>query len=445
MNDSTRDDLFGRWSVGRRSFWAGAAGLAILIFGWPFLQSLRPPPTTVLDFFQEYASARNYFEGLPVYTEQPVAVQRYLGYTLPTEGPYRFIKYNAHPPPSVLLALPLARLSYSDAFFVWNLLTLACLTASVLIIVRQLNVRLSPWSLLPFVVIVLATNPVRQQFNQGQLNAVLLLLTTAAWAADRTGRPVTAGALVGAATAVKLFPGFLFLFFLSRRQWLSLAAGGLTFLALTGLTAAVLGVQTYLDYCRDVLPNLAIYRDVWLNSSFSGYWHKLFNSSSGHTIPLWHSPALALGGTVASCAVLTAVLAVLTWRARTREEQDLAFGLTLNGMLLVSPITWDHYFILLTLPALLLWLRLRRGGLARVALGVMLLALFFDPDTVWRAVTGGPGVRTQQVATAWQTLGIVSHLFYALLGLFLLGARELWRSQHSRRQVRAAAFDSTPS
>jgi hypothetical protein len=441
MDDSTRDDLFGPWSVRRRCLWAAAAGLAILIFGWPFLQSLRPPPTTVLDFFQEYASARNYLEGLPVYTEQTVTARRYLGYTAPTEGPYRFIKYNAHPPPSVLLALPLAGLSYSDAFFAWNLLTLAVLTASVLIIVRQMNVRLSPWSLLPFVVIALATNPVRQQFNQGQLNAILLLLTTGAWAADRTGRPLLAGALVGAATAVKLFPGFLFLFFLCRRQWRSLAAGAFSFLALTGLTVALFGVQTYLDYCRDVLPNLAIYRDVWLNSSLSGYWHKLFNSSSGHTIPVWHSPALALGGTVASCAAVAGVLAVFTWRARTREELDLAFGLTLNGMLLVSPITWDHYFILLILPALLLWLRLSRGGLARVALGLILFALFFDPDTVWRAVTGGPGVRAQQVATPWQTIGIISHLFYALFGLFLLGVAELWRLQSRRRQDRTAAFD----
>lgn len=444
MNDSTRDDLFGRWSVGRRWFWAAAAGLAILIFGRPFLQSLRPPPTIILDFFQEYASARNYFEGLPVYTDQRVTALRYLNYTAATEGPYRFIKYNAHPPPSVLLALPLAGLSYSDAFLVWNVLTLACLTASVLLIVRQLNARLSPWSVLPFVVIVLAANPVRQQFNQGQLNAILLLLTTAAWAADRTGRPLTAGLLVGAAAAVKLFPGFLFLFFLCRRRWPSLATGVITFLAVTGMTAALFGVQTYLDYGRVVLPNLAVYRDVWLNSSLSGYWHKLFNSSSGHTLPLWHSPALAVGGTVASCAALVAVLAVMTWRARTREGQDLAFGLALNGMLLVSPITWDHYFILLTLPAVLLWLRLR-GGLARVALCVILLTLAFDPDTVWRAVTAGPGVRTQQVATPWQTLGIVSDLSYALLGLFLLGVTELWRSERSRRQVRAPAFDSPPS
>ena len=37
-------------------------------------------------------------------------------------------------------------------------------------------------------------------------------------------------------------------------------------------------------------------------------------------------------------------------RARTRDQRDLAFGLAVTAMLLVSPITWDYSLPLLLVP-----------------------------------------------------------------------------------------------
>src|SRR5690348_5078964 len=112
------NELFGLWTPRQRRTWALIAIVACLAFGWQFLQSLRPPATLVLDFFQEYASARNYWERLPVYTEQTVTVPRYLGFEQRQDDPFRFIRINAHPPASILLALHVAWLSYPNAFLV---------------------------------------------------------------------------------------------------------------------------------------------------------------------------------------------------------------------------------------------------------------------------------------------------------------------------------------
>src|SRR5579885_1458159 len=139
-------ELFGPWTRRRQLVWAVLAVVACLLFGWKFLESIRPPATILLDFFQEYASARNYREGLPIYTEQTLTVPRYLGYEVRADDPYKFLRFNAHPPASVLLALPLTSLSYPDAFLVWNLLTLAAMVMSFRWAAGQLNVRLSPWS-----------------------------------------------------------------------------------------------------------------------------------------------------------------------------------------------------------------------------------------------------------------------------------------------------------
>jgi hypothetical protein len=412
--------------------WAALTAAACLVFGWRFLESFRPPPTLVLDFFQEYASARNYREGLSVYTVQTVTVPCYLGFEQRQDDPFRFIRINAHPPASVLLALPLTGLSYQDSFLVWNLTALAVLAAFLWLVLRQLEIPFSPWSCLPLLVLLLASNPLRQQFNQGQLNTFLLLLITGAWAADRVGRPWLSGALLGLATALKLFPGFLFLYPLCRGQWRPLAGGVFAFFALNGLALALFGPEPYWDYFGKVIPHLGMYRDVWLNCSLNGYWHKLFDSRSGHTIPLWQAPAVAAAGTVASCALVVAVVAFLTRRARTRPAQDLAFCLAINGMLLVSPITWEHSSLLLALPFLVLWQRARHDGPLKLALQVLVIVLSIDAKTLWKLTLPGVGEMEGQVANPWQTISFLSCFTYAHLALFVLLAVQ------TRRDIYAA-------
>jgi hypothetical protein len=422
-------ELFGPWTRRRRVVWALLAVAACLVFGGKFVESLRPPPTILLDFFQEYASARNYREGLPIYAEQTATAWRYLDFNSQAEenNPF-FFHFNAHPPASVLLALPLGGLSYSDAFLAWNVLTFAAIAASFWIAVRQLNVRFSPWSCLPLLVLLLVSNLFRQQFNQGQLNAFLLLLITGAWAADRSEKPWLSGALLGTATAVKLFPGFLFLYPVCRGQWRPVVSGVVAFFAVNGVALALLGPETYADYYRNVLPHLGVYRDVWLNSSLSGYWHKLFDTRSGHNLPLWHAPALAQFATVASCTTAVLIVAFHIVQARSRRQKDLAFGLTLNGMLLVSPITWDHYFLLVALPLLMLWLWVPRPSPMNLALQVILVVLSIGPKFFWDFALPGVGEREGQIATPWQTVVFLSYLLYAQVALFGLVAALIARS-----------------
>jgi hypothetical protein len=173
--------------------------------GQAFLDSLREPATPPGDFFQEWASARNHLEGRPVYENQEKTLPLYLNRTR-DPGDRHFVEVNAHPPTAVLLVLPLARLEFHDAFLTWNLASLVMLAIAAGLVIGALGPRPSPWALLPAAALLLVCNPLRQQINQGQLNGVLLLLITGAWLADRSGRGWLAGALVAAATMIKLFP-----------------------------------------------------------------------------------------------------------------------------------------------------------------------------------------------------------------------------------------------
>jgi len=186
------------------------------------------------------------------------------------------------------------------------------------------------------------------------------------------------------------------------------------------LTAAVLGVEAYRGYVEEALPRMEAIRGEWSNASLPGLWTKLFDPATGRTrvTPLWRSPALARTGTALSGAIVLIVVAARAWRARTRTEQDLAFGLAVTGMLLVSPVTWDHYFLLLILPVAMLWLGLPSSNLARAALLGVIGVLCMHPGLLWDAwIPGGP---RKGMAGPVQTLFVLSPQCYALLALFVL-------------------------
>ena len=109
---------------------------------------------------------------------------------------------NAHPPATVLVALPFGWISdYRTAHLVWNLLTLPLLLLSIVLVMRESKIQSRWWSVFTTIALVLPCSAVLSQLYQGQLNFLLLFLLVAAWSADRRGKQVAAGIAVGAATA----------------------------------------------------------------------------------------------------------------------------------------------------------------------------------------------------------------------------------------------------
>jgi hypothetical protein len=264
----------------------------------------------------------------------------------------------------------------------------------------------------------------------------LLLLLILAWDADRSARPWWAGIWLGIATAIKLFPGFVVLYFLFRKQWRTVAATALAFAGLTAFILLILGPESYRSYVENVMPKLAVYRNSWINFSLAGFWHRLFDGGGGGTafwhdsfkaprcgtIPIWHSPRFAALAVAASDALVVALLARVLLPAKTRPDSDHAFGLTLTAMLLISPVTWDHYPVLMLLPLATLWLRLPTTGPRRWLFRLALTIIWISPVIYWRLLA--PDLLFDwmtQTATPLQSLTVLSLPFYALVALYGLG------------------------
>jgi hypothetical protein len=413
------------WPPLRVVGWTLFALLVLVVMGQRFVSAFRPPgPEQVLDFAQEWLSAKNFRAGLPVYGDQAEALRHHTGVELPR--PDRMNRYNAHPPASVLLALPFGRLDYADAMLAWNLLTFPLLLAAIALVVRELDMPFRPLSLIPAVALIVGAYPVVFQVDQGQINALLVFLLTAAWAADRRDRQALAGVLVGAAAALKLVPLFLLVYFVAARRWRAAVALVATFAALTGVALAVLGIDQVRAYLTEVLP--AVHRrwhTGWRNSSIEGFWMRLFGPQpEAGVIPAADAPARGMRIANALRAAVVAACGWAAWRARSVGGRDRAFAAALVGMVLVSPITWGHYFVLLLLPLGLVWMR-TPGFLPRVLMWAVFVVLWL-PDTVPVSVFVGAeqgkliGSDDHRPLTPAEVLRSVSLPHYALVGLFLL-------------------------
>jgi hypothetical protein len=398
-------------------FWAFAL-LATVASYLPIYRYCVEKPYRVGDFFQEWASAKNYLEGLPIYTPQEITVWRYLRQR-PDTTKQVFVRMNGHPPPCVLLALPLARLDYAVALYLWTALTVAALlTAAALVVHFELG-TCRTWLWLPLLT-MLASNPFAQHMILGQLGAFLLLMIVGAVVADARERPVLAGLLVGTATALKLFPGLLLLYFLVHRRWRALAAALVGLGVWHGASIALFGVQTYRHFVVYAMPEVLLYRDWWANYSITGTWYKLFAPTSGQSTPLWFDPTTAKFGAGITTGLVVILAAYVIDRARRAgATRQAGLAVLVTAMVMTTPIAWDHYFLFLLWPLFRLAVRLPPHRALRVLLYGVLLCLWLNPLVLFALATGGA-----RPPTAAEILLFVSWPFYAVVMVYSLGVRQ---------------------
>ena len=82
-------------------------------------------------------------------------------------------------------------------------------------------------------------------------------------------------------------------------------------------------------------------------------------------------------------------------------------------MLLLSPATWDHSFLLLALPAAALWPLVAPRRATRMVFVMLIVILWVSPSALWAAMRAGNGNINALIATSLQGL--------ALAALYTLG------------------------
>jgi hypothetical protein len=409
--------------TGKKLLWA--AGLMLC---WAVAPTVLSTYWGFQDYFQDWASARNWWEDVPIYSPHSQTVPRYLGVDFEHLGDHKLysivatVKANAHPPSSVLIYIPFALVPYRLSFLLWNLVSVGCMAAAVAILVRELAIALSPRALALLAVLGFAGGPVFEQMFFGQSNTLTLLFLVLAWQANRKGRQTWEGCFLGAAIALKLYPLVLLAVPLGGRRWRSLAAALATVIGFVGLSLALFGPDIWSDYARIGLPEAVAWSDLWANASLSAFWRKLFLSQNKGIPVALHCPiAFWIGYVLSLAAVGLTTLGVIL---RTRSGRpDAGYSVASCAMLLLSPTCWPHYFLAAILPLALLWPACRQAVRSRRAFVTCLILLFLPPGA-YLLLCGIGWDDTTFLLDPFRTITGVAMQTYALLGIWLLAVMD---------------------
>jgi hypothetical protein len=229
--------------------------------------------------------------------------------------------------------------------------------------VRELPRWRRRWWLLRTLPVLACLPPIGHTLMRGQANLLLLALICGLTAGLMRGRSLLAGLCLAGAICLKIFPAFLLLVPLWRRDWRCL--GGCAVGLIVGLVLiplAALGPRMFVTEYRELTkvlvgPALGLGEDQTRaeelinvtatdNQSFVAVLHNtlhLDRDTRPNEAPPWEKrTAWLLGGT------FTLLTLAAAYRRRTDSGMSVAFfvGSMAVVMMLTSPVCHTHYFVL---------------------------------------------------------------------------------------------------
>jgi hypothetical protein len=361
--------------------------------------------STFSDLTQDYLSARALRNGQSVYTPMPAR------WVLADTNE---VVVNDHPPPYVLALSPLGLLPYPVAFLLLAVANSVAGVAAVAIVGRELG-----WSarVTALGAIGLLVHPgTIACLCVGSISLLLLLVIALGWREFRRNRTGLAGAWLGAAAAIKLYPGLLLIGLGGQWSWRGLGIATATVLACWGAAALATG-NDLATYALERAPeNARTFVGHGFNLSAAGAAHRAFGSPNEFSPWLERvavNPTVAEVLTWTSRALVGLLVFFGVWRARRQPDYpDRAFAVLVPGMLLLSPLTWLHAVPMMLIPVAIL--ARSETGLRRVVLVAGTLALCVNDHwlaTQWIAITGENvpwTVNLVLLAPTWGMLGVLA-------------------------------------
>jgi alpha-1,2-mannosyltransferase len=339
-----------------------------------------------------------------------------------------------YPPLAAVFFAPFAWLPLPVASAAITLTTLLLLIASTVLVLTRLDVWPQTsvtgepawlrrcWLAAAVVApAVIYLEPIRSNFDFGQINVVLMTLVIADCVPRKT--PWPRGMLLGLAIALKLTPAVFLLYFLLRRDTRALLVTTASAVVAT-LAGFAFAWRDSLEYWTETVRNTDRIGTVTLNTNqnIAGALARL-GLGEGERFVVW---------TVACFAVL----GLTVWAARRAlkaGEPVLALICVAMFGLVVSPVSWSHHWVWV-LPTMLVCLvvayRHRHAVVGLVTLaGIALM--------VWTPIPLMPE-HEETTASVWRQLAGGSYVWWALTVIVVAGTVSARVAERNRPAVDTA-------
>lgn len=382
---------------------AGLAGVTILLALIGFIRNLpaiypAPRPVDYMAYYVAGSMLRG-SSGAGLY-DAAAEDRRARELGLPgVGGGYLYLPFFA------VLIQPLTLLDFQTSARLWLGINLVALFASAHLLLRiaRLNSGIL-YTCLAFA-LVLIFPPVVSDLIFGQVNILLLLLLTAALylldAAGTTPRELAAGVLIGFAGALKFYPALVLVPVATARRWFALpgVALGIGILLVVGLLGDR-GFENTVRYISTGGPQVAISVEP-LNQSVVAALRRTFephtyrfpvfereNYVEVQSAPPVLAPTLVLPLTIAlSLAALIASLVALRRMSARSVPLRLPYALFLMLGLLLVPLVWEYYTVLLLIP-FAVWLGFRERLEASLFV-IVLVTFLLTVHRYWKVLAVG--------------------------------------------------------
>jgi uncharacterized membrane protein YkvA (DUF1232 family) len=291
------------------------------------------------------------------------------------------------------------------------ILDVLALTAFWWLTTRSLQFR-GPQSIVLIVVSTFAFFPVQENFKWGQVNLLLLALSSLWFVAWVEGLDAIGGVALGISIALKLLQAPVLLLLVLTKRF-RMAAISLLVVLVAFLVASP---QLLPEYFTRVLPELNASTGYMANLAPIAFFSRLIQPQNVYAnveaVPQLARVAAVIASTAA--VLITARAILLSLGATSPSERSLQAACVLTLSPLVSTIDWPAHMALLLIPMAVLFdwsLRRRRRGFA-VAVIVSWLALGPVQQVLW-TVADNPGALSAFVGPIYWSLseGAAAALF----------------------------------
>jgi Glycosyltransferase family 87 len=326
----------------------------------------------------------------------------------------------------------LAALSPVVAKLLWHITGIACLIAGMVFITRswsmaRLDLGLPAAAAFPaaFAPLLAVLLPLQTNFEHQNMNPLLLaLMVGATWLVAR-GSDAVAGVVLGVAIALKAFPALLVIVLVCRARWRAVAAAVGVAIVLTLLPLPLYGFDGYVQLLRD-FSRLAGsgFPARGNNQSLFAAFDRLMGPADDDFIHQAEGPVRIAYGVVAVLMLLALTIVSLRTRRPSIATIIIQLYAAIAVAVLLSPIAWDHYWVLM-LPALVVLHDSRNPRLLGAA----------GPVVFWSAAVLITGL--SRALLGRELFGLArAFSSYTIAGLIIVGAL-VWISARVSKNVAA--------
>jgi len=280
------------------------------------------------------------------------------------KNPYELLF--VYPPPVFFLTVPFSFFPPLPAEKLWMISSILLLILSLKLVLNELRISLlSEKGMLLCSLIFLFYFPLKFTLGTGQLNLFILFLITLSFLGFMKKDNRLLGISLGVAVMIKIFPLFLLPYLLLRRKWKALLWFFATcaFLSIASFIFFPTTSTYFVSYFREVLPQLLLkqHNAYYYNQALSGFVSRLNIASNISQI---------VQSVISLMLFLMTLFAILANKKESKTSLEFSLVLILN--LLLNGFSWQHHFVWLLIPFLIIFFAIKRN----IKLNFLLLLSF---------------------------------------------------------------------